>query len=491
MPQSATPHRSIHEAGTDSVLTPRDAQRLSSEGGRSPRVNLLILGASGDLTRRLLLPGLGTLLLADPERRVRILGAAADDLSDEEWRLRVLQALAEGGCGQRGASRLAERSSYTKVDLLSSAAVRDLIAELGNEPAIIYFALPPRITHKVLEVLATIGIGPNIRLGLEKPFGNDLQTARELNELLHSFADESQIYRVDHFLGRSGVLNLLGFRFANRVFEPLWNCAHIESVDIIFDESLALEGRAAYYDHAGALIDMIQSHLLLMLALTAMEDLSRIEALELRDLQTHLLRCVSLWNEDPAQSSRRARYSAGVVEGKKVPAYVDEKGVNPDNMTETLAEVTVRINNERWAGVPFRLRSGKALGKNDRRIVLHFKPVGHLPTGFGPAPGANTLTISLSPEELQLDIATNGSGDKFKLERSRMTAVLGESAIRPYGEILGHIMDGDQLLSVRGDTAEEMWRILTPVVEAWRNNEVPMHEYSAGTHGPDEWDTFA
>ena len=450
-------------------------------------VNLLILGASGDLTSRLLLPGLGTLLQAEPERRVRIMGAAVDPMTDEAWKTLVSGALCGGGCPDDRASRAATDTFYRQVDLLDEAAVAELVAGLGDAPSVVYFALPPAITEKVCEVLEKTGIPANVRLALEKPFGRDLESARRLNEQLHRFASEDQIYRVDHFLGRSGVLNILGFRFANRVFEPVWRAIHVESVDIIFDEALALEGRARYYDNAGALIDMIQSHLLLVLTMVAMEDMARLDALELRDLMTHVLRSVELWNDDPAQASLRARYTAGETNGKWVPDYVSEEGVDPERMTETLAEVTVRVDNERWAGVPFRLRSGKALGRDDRRIVVNFKPVGHVPTGFGDPPHPNRLTIALSPERLILDIATNGAGDKFRLEESSLVSDLGESHVRPYGEILAHIMDGDQLLSVRGDTAEELWRVLTPVVEAWKRGDVPMEEYPAGTRGPATW----
>lgn len=450
-------------------------------------VNLLILGASGDLTSRLLLPGLGTLLEAEPHRKVRILGAAVDPMSDEDWRARVGGSLCGGGCPDSRAELAMADTFYRQVDLLDEAAVKELIAELGDVPSVVYFALPPAITEKVCAVLEKTGIPPTVRLALEKPFGRDLESARRLNEQLHRFASEDQIYRVDHFLGRSGVLNILGFRFANRVFEPVWRADHVESVDIIFDEALALEGRARYYDNAGALIDMIQSHLLLILTMVAMEDMARLDALELRDLMTHVLRSVELWNDDPVEASLRARYTSGQTNGKWVPDYAAEDGVDPAKQTETLAEVTVRINTERWAGVPFRLRSGKALGTDDRRIVVNFKPVGHVPTGFGDAPLPNRLTIALSPERLILDIATNGAGDKFKLEESSLVSQLGESLVRPYGEILAHIMDGDQLLSVRGDTAEELWRVLTPVVDAWRRGEVPLEEYAAGTRGPVTW----
>ncbi len=444
-------------------------------------VTLVILGASGDLTSRLLLPGLGTLLDVDPDRRVRVVGAAVDDLDPPAWSARLSQALARGGCPSQTVARLAADTAYVQVDLTDDDALRRLTARLRS-PAVLYFALPPAVTAQVCARLARIGLPDGVRLALEKPFGYDLDSARALNGVLHEIVDESRIFRVDHFLGKAAILNLLGFRFANRIFEPVWNAVNIEHVDIVFDESLALEGRARYYDNAGALIDMIQSHLLLVLGIVAMEDPARIDAREFRDLLAQVLRAVELW-DDPVASSRRGRYTAGRVGQTAVPNYVDEPGVDPARDTETLAEVTVRINNARWAGVPFRLRSGKAIGQDTRSIIVTFRPIAHLPSGLSPQPAPNVLRIDMNPERLCLDIATNSAGDKFVLERTSLRAEIGASAIRPYGEILAHIMDGDPLLSVRADIAEECWRILTPVVAAWRDGTVPMQEYPAGSDG--------
>ena len=282
------------------------------------------------------------------------------------------------------------------------------------------------------------------------------------------------------------VLNLLGLRFSNRFFEPVWNRENVERIEIIADEKLALEGRSGYYDHAGALKDMIQSHLLLVMALLCMEAPNRIEARELRDLQAHVLRATRLWDDDPVAASRRARYVAGTLDDREIPDYVNEPGVDAARGTETLAEVTVEIRNARWHGVPIRLRSGKALGDGFRGIIGVFKPAWQ-PLGFHNLGDPNVVVIGMADEVLQLKLNTNGAMDKLDLEETVLTADLGMSPVRPYGEILAHIMDGDPLLSVRNDVAEDCWRILGPVLDAWRDDAVPLDSYRAGSTGPTTW----
>ena len=255
----------------------------------------------------------------------------------------------------------------------------------------------------------------------------------------------------------------------------------------IVDEKLALEGRAGYYDKNGALKDMIQSHLLQVMALTAMEEVSSIDALEVRDLIVHTLRATQLWTGDPVTSSRRARYRAGRIDDRDIPDYAREEGVDPSRNTETLAEVDLRINNSRWAGVKFTLRSGKALGDERNGITVVFKPVAHSPSGFrGDAP-VNVLLIGLKPQTLALQLSTNGAGDKFDLEETVLAADLGDSALRPYGEILEFLFAGNPILSVRADVAEECWRIVEPVLDAWAAGTVPLYEYTAGSAGPAEF----
>jgi glucose-6-phosphate 1-dehydrogenase len=430
-------------------------------------VTLVILGASGDLTHRLLLPGLGTLLRAKPDYDIRLIGASADDLTDEVWRDRVRTALAEGGCRPARADAMAAATRFVPLDVTDPGELQSFIDGLTEpgRPLVLYFALPPAVTQKSVQALSTLRLPDDIRLALEKPFGSNLATAKALNALLASFIPEERVFRVDHYLGKATVLNLLGLRFGNRMFEPVWNAANIERVEIIADETLALEGRAGYYDRAGAMKDMIQSHLMLVMAVFAMEQPARIDSIELRDLIVHTLRSTALWDSPEEPSSRRARYTAGVIDGRQVSDYTAEPGVDPARNTETLAQVTLEIRNARWAGVPFRLRSGKALGDGFRGIVVQFRPVAHQPEGFHNAATPNVMIIGFTPETLALSITTNAEGNRWDLEPTTLSAELGESPVRPYGEILDEILTGNTLLGVRGDMAEESWRILEPVLQ--------------------------
>lgn len=452
----------------------------------STPATLVIFGATGDLTRRLLLPGLGTLMKARPDLDLRLVGTSRKGVSQEEWTQTVAAALADGGCVRDRAQAVADSARAVQLDTSDPEQMGALLAEISG-PLVLYFALPPEATMRACEALAHLDLPADLRLGIEKPFGTDLTTAREFNRLLARVAREDQIFRVDHYLGKATVLNLLGLRFANRIFEPVWNAQNIERVEIIADETLALEGRAGYYDTAGALKDMIQSHLLLVLAMFAMEEPARIDALEVRDLIAHTLRSTHLWGDDPVASSRRARYVAGVVNGQPVPAYVAEPGVSPELESETLAEVILEIKTTRWAGVPIRLRSGKALGDGYRGITVVFRPVVHPPEGFTEDAPRNVLSIGMTPENIRLMIATNTEANKWDLDETVLAADLGASPVRPYGQILDGILSGDPLLAVRGDIAEECWRILTPVVEAWRDGRVPLDEYAAGSTGPVGW----
>lgn len=450
---------------------------------------LVILGASGDLTHRLLLPGLGTLLHEQPHLAVRLVGAAHEHLDMAEWQQRVREGLAAGGCRASRVEAMVQAARYDVLDVTDVDAMKRFLTELEalGDPIVLYFALPPAVSQRACETLAHLDLPAGIRLAIEKPFGTSLESARHFNELLTSLVPERQIYRVDHYLGKATVLNLLGVRFGNRIFEPIWNSANIERVEIIADEQLALEGRAGYYDGAGALKDMIQSHLLLVMAIFAMEEPANIDALELRDLMVHSLRATKVWSGEGEVPSRRARYTAGSIDGREVPDYTAEEGVDASRNTETLAQVTVEICNARWAGVPFRLRSGKALGDGFRGIVVKFKPVAHLPGGFHNGAEPNLMVIGFAPETIGLSVTTNAEGDRWDLEQTTLGTELSESPIRPYGEILDGILSGDPLLSVRGDIAEECWRILTPVLDSWASGEVPLDEYTAGSYGPTAW----
>ncbi|MFE1664994.1 glucose-6-phosphate dehydrogenase [Microbacterium sp. P02] len=447
---------------------------------------LIILGASGDLTSRLLLPALGQLLTRERERRIRLIGAGIDDWDDERWRKTVATSFAKVNAAGAGVNRLLKETDYRQVDITSAEDMAGLLAGIDGKVAL-YFAVPPAVAAASCEALARIDVPAGLMLALEKPFGTDQASAHVLNEQLAKIVPENQVYRIDHFLGRSTVLNVLGARFSNRIFEPVWSSAHIDSVVIRFDEALGLEGRAGYYDKAGALIDMIQSHLLQILAVVAMDPPATLDAVDLRDAKGAVLRATSVWQDDPIDNSHRARYTAGKVGRRSLPAYADEPGVDPNRETETLAEMTVGIANSRWEGVPFTLRSGKALGGLRREIVITFKPVTHLPTGFTGSTAPSVLRLSLDPAVMSLEINFNGPGDAFALDRAALDTDLAQGGMLAYAEVLSGILDQDPTLAVRGDTAEECWRIVQPVLDAWRDGAVPLDEYAAGTTGPASW----
>lgn len=444
---------------------------------------LIILGAGGDLTGRLLLPGVASFLASSQAESLTIVGVDRADVSPEAWRTKITTAF-EAYPSALG-RRVAEASRYVKADATSADDLASILGSATGRVAL-YFALPPAVTVLVCKALSTLRLPAGIALVLEKPFGTDLRSAQSLNRLLETMVPETQIFRVDHFLGKSTVLNMIGLRFANRIFEPLFSSENVEKVEIIVDERLGLENRAGYYDSAGALEDMIQSHLLLVLALTAMEPPASMDADDLRGAMAQVLRATRPWHKN-GTSSRRARYGAGRIDGKRLPAYEDEKGVDPHRKTETLAEVTLAIDNWRWAGVPFIVRSGKALADDRQDIIVTFKNVPHLPHGLTGVPGPSRLRVSLKPATLDLDLVINGSGDPFTLDSSILHADLGDPELSAYGEVLAQVLEGDPIISVRGDIAEQCWRIVTPVLAAWRKDVVPLETYPAGTPGPSGW----
>jgi glucose-6-phosphate 1-dehydrogenase len=445
---------------------------------------LLILGASGDLTSRLLLPALGQLLTMEPDRRVRLRGAGVDDWDDDRWRAVVRDAFTEAGFA--AAFDAVADTTYQRADITDAGDLTRLLSDPGDRLAL-YFAVPPAVAAASCEALTGVQIPDGTVLALEKPFGVDEASARDLNATLDRLVPEEQVFRVDHFLGRSTTLNLLGVRFANRVFAPVWSAEHVESVVVRYDETLGLEGRAGYYDRAGALVDMIQSHLLQVMAVLAMEPPATLHERDFRDATGAVLRATRVWNDDPAAASRRARYTAGSIGDRRLPSYVDEGGVDPSRQTETLAELVCEVRNERWQGVPFRLRSGKALARKHGEVVVTFRPVNHVPDGLtGAAPGS-VLRFSLGPDRMDLELNVNGGDDPFELERATLDADLGPGALKAYGEVLSGILDADAMLAVRGDAAEDSWRIVDPVLAAWRRGDVPLEEYEAGSLGPDGW----
>jgi glucose-6-phosphate 1-dehydrogenase len=448
---------------------------------------LLLLGASGDLSGRLLLPALGQLLDREESRRgVVLVGAGFEDWEADGWQERVRTSFADGTVSDAALQSVLDTTRYQKADVTSPEDLRSLIDSCPPAPAV-YFALPPSVTVAACKALQQVSLPEGTNLVLEKPFGTNQESAACLNKLLAQLVPENQVHRVDHFLGRSTVLNLLGVRFANRLFEPVWSNEHIDHVDIVFDEQLTLENRARYYDRAGALMDMIQSHLLQVLALVAMEPIATVTAVDLRDAKAQVLRACRPWDDDPVGSGRQARYIHGSIDGRDVPDYTAEPGVDPARSTETLAELIVEIDNWRWSGVPFRLRSGKALRERRKEVLITFKQLPHLPTGLQGKPLPDQLRLTMGPDRMALEMNVNGPNDPLVLDRVALDVDLNPGRLPAYGEVLAGVLDGDPTLSVRGDTAEECWRIVDPVLQAWREGKVPMDEYAAGSDGPPSW----
>jgi glucose-6-phosphate 1-dehydrogenase len=449
---------------------------------------LLILGASGDLTARLLLPGLGGLLASGAEIELLLLGSGADEWDDERWRSQVAESFSAAGAKGSAVDAVAKAARYLPADATDEGDLRKLLDACEGSPAI-YFALPPAVTERSCEALTGIELPEHTRLVMEKPFGTDAASAIALNELLAQLVPEDQVFRVDHFLGMSTVLNILGVRFANRILEPVLTAEHVDGVDIVFDEQLGLEGRAGYYDGAGAMVDMLQSHLLQVMSLVAMEPPSTMDARDLRDSRAQVLRATRIWDDDPVGSSYRARYTAGEVDGRRLPSYVDEEGIDPARNTETLAELVLAVDTWRWAGVPFRLRSGKALGSPRQEVVINFKQAARVPSGLTGFDRANRLRIGINPGggRLRLDFNISGPGDPFEIDPVTLETDFGAGELPEYGEVIKGALEGDPTLSVRDDMAVDCWRIIEPAQKTWRDGAVPLEEYAAGSTGPDGW----
>jgi glucose-6-phosphate 1-dehydrogenase len=435
---------------------------------------LLLFGGTGDLAARSLYPALAALAedgrLPDP---FHVVATGSREQTDEEFRDRVRESLDEHAddAGDEARRRILDAVRYQRADLDDADAVAALVHDLpGDGPLVAYLALPPSRFPDAIRGLAAGGVPDGSRLVVEKPFGEDLESARSLNELVHEHFAEEQVFRVDHFLAKQTVHNVLGLRFANRLFEPVWSNQHIDRVEITFDETLALEGRAQYYDGTGALVDMLQNHLLQLLCLVAMDPPSSLEGDDLRDRKVSVLRSV---RADPSQSVR-ARYEG----------YADEEGVDPSLETETFAEMTLFVDSWRWSGVPFVLRSGKALGEERREIVVRFRPVPHLAFGERTPPEPNLIRLQLGPDRLSLDLSMNSDGELFDVGPVVLDTDLRPPDLPAYANVLVHAFEGNPTFSIRGDEAEEAWRVVAPVRDAWRNGDVPMQTYAVGSSGP-------
>jgi glucose-6-phosphate 1-dehydrogenase len=452
---------------------------------------LAIFGATGDLTGRFLLPGLAALREAGhlPDG-FQLIGAGRDDWHDARFREHAAIWLEAEASEVSPTARKAvvDASSYRRLDLADPVSVAAAVGADG--PVVAYLALPPAVFPAAVRALHQAGLAPESRIVLEKPFGEDLSSAVELDRLLTSVMDERHIFRVDHFLAMATVQTVLGTRLANRVLEPIWNSTQIAEIEIVWEESLALEGRAGYYDGVGALKDMLQNHLLQILCLVAMEPPLSVGERDLRDHKVDVLRSIRPLDEAQASfSTRRARYTAGRSGGQDVPSYLDESGVDPERNTETFAEMTLELESWRWSGTRFRLRTGKAFARDRKEVIVHFRPVPHLPFPAHDDVPPNRLRFGLEPPGLSLELTGGGPGATFTLVPLALRAQLEPPHLPAYGRLLLDTLNGDTTLSIRGDEAEESWRVVTPVIEAWADGLVPMEEYPAGSNGPTRSET--
>jgi glucose-6-phosphate 1-dehydrogenase len=447
---------------------------------------LVIFGGTGDLSGRYLFPALAALQAGGHlSERFEVVGASRQDWDDERfrsWAAGWLEREAPG-LGADATAQLIGSASYRRLDLADPAIVTACLA--GEGPVAVYLALPPAAFPTAVAALQRTGLPADSQVVLEKPFGEDLQSAKALNRLLADLVDERHVFRVDHFLAMTTVQNVLGTRLANRVLEPIWNSAHIEAVEVVWEESLALEGRAGYYDGVGALKDMVQNHLLQLLCLVAMEPPVSLSEKDLRDRKVDVLRSVRPFDDDAlATRTRRARYRAGRVGDRGVPAYVEENGVTPAHRTETFAEVAIELENWRWSGTRFLLRTGKAMERDRKEVVVHFRPVPHLPFEASPPAVANRLHFGLEPETLALELAGTGPDAAASLVPLTLSAEMQPPELPAYGRVLLDVLGGNSTLSIRADEAEEAWRVLTPVLDGWSRDLTPLTEYDAGSSGP-------
>ena len=447
---------------------------------------LTIFGGTGDLTARYLLPGLAALYAGGYiSDRLELTCASREDWTTEHFQGWAANQLDRHADSLPKAARRAvvSMARYRKVDVGDANDVAATVA--GDGPTAVYLALPPALFPIAVAALHRGGFPAGSRIVLEKPFGEDLESAIHLNRLLSELLPEQAVFRVDHFLAMTTVQNLLGSRLANRILESVWDSAHIDEIEIVWDETLALEGRSDYFDGVGSLKDMIQNHLLQLLCLIAMEPPLSLGERDLRDRKLDVLRSVRTLTEDDARHrTRRARYAAGRIDGHTIPAYVDEDGVDPSRGTETYAEVELEIDNWRWSGTNFRLRSGKAFADDRKEVAVYFRSVPHLPFGHTGEATPNVFRFGLDPETMALDLVGIGSHPNT-LAPLNFTAETQPAALPAYGRVLLDALNGDAALSIRGDEAEESWRVVTPILSAWSKDLVPLEEYEAGSREPE------
>ena len=460
--------------------------------------DLVLFGGTGDLTWRKIMPALFQAFRHGKlPQGGRVLAVARDERSDDEYRSFIKERFVGVESSKQPSdeefARFAELLHYRRMDLSRPedyAGLKGVLAERGADTIVLFLATSPHLFPQICEQLGQVGLnGPNVRVVLEKPLGQDLASAQEINRVVRGAFREEQALRIDHYLGKPAVQNLSALRFGNALFEPLWRRESIANIQITLAESLGVGTRGDYYDKTGALRDMIQNHALQLLTMIAMEPPASNDANCIRDEKLKVLRSLKPFTaEGVARDVVRGQYKAGTVEGKPVPGYLDEVKVPAQSTCETFVALRTEVQNWRWAGVPFYLRTGKRLTGRDAQIVINFRGVPH--PIFPGANRANKLVIKLQPEDgLELHmLAVKGSGTSEILAPVSLDLDFDKAfqseRVGAYERLLLDAIAGRLNLFVRSDEQEQAWRWVEPVLDAWRNDTTGPRHYAAGTWGP-------
>ena len=474
-----------------------------------PATTLVIFGATGDLSRRKLLPALYNLAHegALPER-FNLIGISRRDISDDDFRGQAREAIQEFSRRQpdeQVLDGLLERMQYigNPFDNVEGyARIGEAMDALDEEAGqrlsrVYYLSTAPEFFPVITEALKECGLHrDDVRVVIEKPFGTDLASARSLQEVVHSVFRERQVFRIDHYLGKETVQNVMAFRFANYMFEPVWNRNYIDHIQITAAEDIGIGSRAGYYDASGALRDLVQNHMLQLLTLVCMEPPTNFEANKVRDEKVKVLQAIEPPTpEQVTEMTVRARYTAGVVGGNEAPGYLEEEGVPADSDTETYAALRLEVHNWRWAGVPIVLRTGKRLARKVTEIAVQLKPVPHMAFQSKGSVGVqpNQLILTVQPNEgVSLSLGAKIPGASMRIRPVNMEFLYGTSFMsqspEAYERLILDAMRGDATLFTRNDEVDAQWSIIDPILQAWGEGRPALASYEAGTPGPSEAD---
>lgn len=464
--------------------------------------DLVIFGGTGDLSRRKLLPALYAGLVAgrvDAKTRIILTSRSGLKTSTHEWLSELFEQYVPA-CGVETASlkSFADMVSIIELGLMEGGAdwdaLKTLLKKEDGRPLVHFLAVPPAVFTRTCELLREYGLnGPQARVVLEKPLGHDLASAQAINADVGRCFDESQTFRIDHYLGKEAVQNLLALRFSNIMFEELWSARTIDHIQITIAEDLGVEGRGGFYEGTGAMRDMVQNHLLQLLCLVAMEPPARLDGDSIREEKLKVLKSLKQYTgAEIDQNVVRAQYMAGAMAGEAVGSYLDDLELDGESATETFVALKTYIENWRWANVPFYLRTGKRLPDRFAEIVIQFKPIPHSPSeGWGKHINPNRFIIRLQPEDhlaLRMMVKNHGSATEALKEVEMNLDVVAEDGARlgPYLRLILDAARGDQRLFVHRDEVEYAWRWVDSIIEHWQQSGSKMKTYQSGTWGPYE-----